>query len=222
MDWMEEEQQRGITITSAATTPYWPRSPRHYQSIRRPCGLHDRGRALAARFGRRGSPCSRQGRREASRKRSGVRRRYGVPRIAYVTDGHPWSGFSSGRGHVTRQTGRKPAPRAAPHRKAEEDFRGIIDLCRNQAILYKASWGRARGDGYPRAICGKKQQSTHGDRGGDRRDSRGSFGRVFEQGDLRRCSHPRIRRPPARARCPGACAEAHTAQGRSDGCWTQS
>jgi elongation factor G len=41
MDWMDQEQERGITITSAATSEH------HRHS--RPRGLHHRGRAFAAR-----------------------------------------------------------------------------------------------------------------------------------------------------------------------------
>jgi elongation factor G len=38
MDWMEQEQERGITITSAATTCFWMR---HGQSTRRRAGIPD-------------------------------------------------------------------------------------------------------------------------------------------------------------------------------------
>ncbi len=42
MDWMEQEQERGITITSAATTAQWNRSPRKHHRYTRTRGLHNR------------------------------------------------------------------------------------------------------------------------------------------------------------------------------------
>ena len=54
MDWMEQEQERGITITSAATTAFWERqAPQHHRHPR-PRRLHHRSRAFAARARRRG------------------------------------------------------------------------------------------------------------------------------------------------------------------------
>ena len=56
MDWMQQEQERGITITSAAT------SDQHYRHPR-PRGLYRRGRAFSEGAGRRGRCLLRQGRR---------------------------------------------------------------------------------------------------------------------------------------------------------------
>jgi len=48
MDWMVQEQERGITITSAATTCFW-RTSASTSSIRPPRGLYDRSGAFAPR-----------------------------------------------------------------------------------------------------------------------------------------------------------------------------
>ena len=54
MDWMEQEQERGITITSAATTCFWHDHRINIIDTPGPRRLHHRGRALAARARRRG------------------------------------------------------------------------------------------------------------------------------------------------------------------------
>ena len=58
MDWMEQEQERGITITSAATTCFWRDHRINIIDTPGPRRLHHRGRALAARARRRGRRCS--------------------------------------------------------------------------------------------------------------------------------------------------------------------
>ena len=66
MDWMEQEQERGITITSAATTCFWHEQPDQHHRHPRPRRLHGRGRALAARPRRRRRRLRRQGGRRAA------------------------------------------------------------------------------------------------------------------------------------------------------------
>ena len=54
MDFMEQEQERGITITSAATTAFWNEQAAQHHRHPRPRRFHHRGGALAARARRRG------------------------------------------------------------------------------------------------------------------------------------------------------------------------
>ena len=75
MDWMEQEQERGITITSAATTCFWTRNDIEYRiniiDTPGPRGLHRRSGALAARARRRRDAARLGGRRRAA-DRDGV------------------------------------------------------------------------------------------------------------------------------------------------------
>jgi len=88
MDFMEQEQERGITITSAATTAFWPPNPRsHRLNIidTRVTSISPSRWSLAARARRRRSACSIPTRASSHRpRRSGVQGdKYKVPRIVF-------------------------------------------------------------------------------------------------------------------------------------------
>ena len=76
MDWMEQEQERGITITSAATTCLLERQAHQHYRHARPRGLHDRSGAQLARA-RRCGRCFSMRTRALSRKP----KRFGVKAI---------------------------------------------------------------------------------------------------------------------------------------------
>ena len=83
MDWMVQEQERGITITSAATTCKWRDTLDQHHRHARPRRLHRRGRALAARPRRRGRGVRRRRRRRAP-DRDGLAPGQQVRRPAHV------------------------------------------------------------------------------------------------------------------------------------------
>ena len=66
MDWMEQEQERGITITSAATTCEWRDIQINIIDTPGPRGFHRRSGAQPARAGWRGGGVRRRGRRAAA------------------------------------------------------------------------------------------------------------------------------------------------------------
>ena len=86
MDWMEQEQERGITITSAATTCFWNDHRINIIDTPGPCRFHDRGRALACASSTALSRCSTRSPGVEPQSETVWRQadKYGVPRICFV------------------------------------------------------------------------------------------------------------------------------------------
>ena len=146
MDWMEQEQERGITITSAATTCFWkvetgPQGRRYRINIidtPGPRRLHDRGRAFAARARRRGLRVRRGGRRRAA-VGDGVAPGRQVRRAAHLLrqqDGPHRRELRAHRRHDQRSPRRQAAGRSSCRSARGRSSRASSTWSRNKAIIW--------------------------------------------------------------------------------------
>src|SRR3954462_3821363 len=142
MDWMEQEQERGITITSAATTAYWRDyriniidTPGHVDftvEVERSLRVLDGAIALFDSVAG-VEPQSETVWRQADK--------YHVPRIAYINKmDRVGANFPQGVKTRIDRRGAHPVPIQLPI-GAEGDFRGIVDLVANNAIVYDDELG---------------------------------------------------------------------------------
>ncbi len=159
MDWMEQEQERGITITSAATTTFWektytgtePASSKHRLNIIDTPGHVDFTieveRSLAVLDG---AICLLDGNAGVEPQTETVWRqadRYKVPRIVFVNKMDKiGADFFNCVKMIKDRTGATPAPIALPI-GAEDKLEGIIDLITMEEWTWKgedlgASWTR--------------------------------------------------------------------------------
>ncbi len=137
MDWMEQEQERGITITSAATTCFWKDhriniidTPGHVDfTIEVERSLRVLDGAVAVFCGVGGvEPQSETVWRQADR--------YGVPRIAFVNKmDRVGADFGRVVEMIRERLGANPVPLQVPM-GAEDTFRGVIDVIEEKAIVW--------------------------------------------------------------------------------------
>ena len=138
MDWMEQEQERGITITSAATTCFWRDhrlniidTPGHVDfTIEVERSLRVLDGAVAAFDGVAGvEPQSETVWRQADK--------YNVPRMCFINKlDRTGANFKYCVQTIIDRLGAKPAVLYLPI-GAESDFKGLVDLVENRAIIWK-------------------------------------------------------------------------------------
>jgi elongation factor G len=146
MDWMEQEQERGITITSAATTTHWRDhtinlidTPGHVDfTVEVERSLRVLDGAVAVFDGVAGvEPQSETVWRQADR--------YGVPRICFVNKmDRVGAEFHRCVDMISDRLGATPLVIQLPW-GVEADFRGVIDLVRMRALLWQTE---GKGDKY--------------------------------------------------------------------------
>ncbi len=144
MDWMEQEQERGITITSAATTCFWKgmdqQFPEHRINIIDTPGHVDFTieveRSLRVLDGACAVFCAVGGVEPQSETVWRQASKYSVPRMAFVNKmDRAGADFLRVVEQIKSRLGSTPVPVQLPI-GAEENFKGIVDLVRMQAIYW--------------------------------------------------------------------------------------
>ena len=144
MDWMEQEQERGITITSAATTCFWKgmsrQRPEHRINIIDTPGHVDFTieveRSLRVLDGACAVFCAVGGVEPQSETVWRQADKYGVPRIAFVNKmDRMGANFFRVVQQVKDRLGGNAVPIQVPI-GAEEDFKGVIDLVQMKAVYW--------------------------------------------------------------------------------------
>ncbi len=144
MDWMEQEQERGITITSAATTCFWKGMNQQFDEHR--INIIDTPghvdftieveRSLRVLDGAVVVFCGTSGVEPQSETVWRQANRYEVPRIVFVNKmDRAGADFLRVVGQIKDRLGANPVPVQLAI-GAEENFRGVVDLVRMKAILW--------------------------------------------------------------------------------------
>ena len=142
MDWMEQEQERGITITSAATTAFWSGMdkslPQHRLNIIDTPGHVDFTieveRSLRVLDGAVFVLCAVGGVQPQSETVWRQANKYSVPRLAFVNKmDRTGANFNKVVAQLKLRLGAYPVPMQMPI-GAEEGFEGVVDLIKMKAI----------------------------------------------------------------------------------------
>ena len=160
MDWMEQEQERGITITSAATTCQWKGhriniidTPGHVDftvEVERSLRVLDGAVAVF---------CAKGGVEPQSETVWRQANRYHVPRIAYI---NKMDIMGADFFRVVKMMKERLSANAVPIQLpigAEADFKGIIDLVRMKAEVYYDDEGKdVRDEDIPQALMAQAEE----------------------------------------------------------------
>ncbi len=141
MDWMEQEQERGITITSAATTTFWKYNDQKYKInlIDTPGHVDftvEVERSLRVLDGTIATFCAVGGVEPQSETVWRQADKYNVPRVAYVNKmDRSGANFLEVARQMKELLGANPCPIQLPI-GAEDTFKGMVDLVRMKAVYY--------------------------------------------------------------------------------------
>ena len=141
MDWMEQEQERGITITSAATTAFWKYNDQKYKInlIDTPGHVDftvEVERSLRVLDGTVATFCAVGGVEPQSETVWRQADKYNVPRVAYVNKmDRSGANFLEVARQMKELLGANPCPIQLPI-GAEDTFKGMVDLVRMKAVYY--------------------------------------------------------------------------------------
>ncbi len=144
MDWMEQEKERGITITSAATTCFWNEGKNRINIIDTPGHVDftmEVERSLRVLDGAIALFCAVGGVEPQSETVWRQADRYKVPRIAFVNKmDRTGADFYKVLGMIKERFNANPVPIILPI-GAGQDFTGFVDLISNKAITYTSDDG---------------------------------------------------------------------------------
>jgi len=147
MDWMEQEQERGITITSAATTCFWSGMDKSFEQHR--FNIIDTPghvdftieveRSLRVLDGAVFVLCAVGGVQPQSETVWRQATKYAVPRLAFVNKmDRTGANFDKVVGQLKSRLGASPVPMQVPI-GAEEHFEGVVDLVLMKAIHWESA-----------------------------------------------------------------------------------